>query len=319
METVRVALIGAGWVAGQHLQVIGSAPGIEACGITSRTRSRAEELAAAHGLRVFDTAEEMVSLAKPDALMVLVSAESMHEVASEAIGFGLPLFVEKPAGLTPAENADLAEQATSAGVRTMVGFNRRYYSVMRKGLEAILECGPLLGVSVEGHERFWKIADSPGVGDVTKREWMFANGVHTVDLLRFFGGDATNVSSVAHSFRERNGDQFAAVMELESGAIGEYRAHWWSPGGWSAVLYGDGVTVEFRPLESARLTDRGFQTRTIEPDECDLRHKAGFCGQIVAFGEMVREGVLEPPGQDLFGALRTMRLAAAIARRETSA
>ena len=316
MDTVRVGLIGAGWVAGQHLDVISAAPGIEACGITSRTRLRAEELAAANGnVPVFDTVAEMVQTARPDALMVLVSEESMHQVTAEAIGYGLPLFVEKPAGLTPAENADLAKRAKDAGIPTMVGFNRRFYSVMQRGLEIVLEHGPLLGVMVEGHERFWKIEPVDKWNEHVKDEWIYANSVHTIDLLRFFGGEVSDVKSLAHSFKRRTGDQFAAVMELESGAIGQYSAHWWSPGGWRAVLYGDGVTVEFKPLESARWTDRAFDVHDIEPADYDVAHKPGFYGQLEAFARFVRTGVLEAPAQDLEGALRTMRLAEAIVRR----
>jgi len=318
-DTVRVGLVGAGWIAEQHLSVIDDAPNIVACGLTSRTCSRAKELSSCHGgVPVYDSLTELVEVSKPDAIMVVVSAISMYKVAIEALDYGLPVFLEKPAGLTPAENADLLAKAEAAGIKTMVGYNRRYYSVMQRGLEIVLERGPLLGVFIEGHERFWKIESADKWSSNVKDEWIYANSVHTIDLLRFFGGEARAVQSIAHSFVEHNGDQFSAVMELECGAIGQYSAHWWSPGGWRAVLYGDGVTAEFSPLEIGQWTDKTFQIHDIEPATYDLTHKPGFYGQIEAFARFVRTGQIEAPAQDLAGALATMRLAEAIACRGDS-
>lgn len=316
MSGVRIGVIGAGWVADQHLKAASAIDWIEPVALTSRTRSKAEDLATAHGVpAVYDGLDELVEGARPDALMVCVSEESMEDVTAAAVRAGLPLFVEKPAGLTPDANERLADAAEAAGVPTMVGFNRRFYSVFRKGIEVIAANGPLLGVMVEGHERFWKIRGAGKWSETVMAEWIYANSVHTIDLLRFFGGEATDVRAIAHAHVERTGDQFAAVMELESGAIGQYSAHWYSPGGWRVVLYGDGVTVEFRPLEAGRWTDKAFDVHELEPDEVDVANKPGFVRQLEAFGRMVRDGALEAPAQDLRGSLATMRLAEAIAGR----
>ncbi len=318
MRSPRVGIVGAGAIAGHHLRAMRATGLVEPAGLTSRTRERAEGLAREFEVPlVTDSLDELVETARPDALMLFVSAENMAAVASDVMRFGLPLFIEKPAGLSPEENAALAERAERMGVRAMVGFNRRFYSVFHKGLAVIRDAGPLLGVFVEGHERFWRVRDAGAYPESVMDAWMFANGVHTVDLLRFFGGEALVVRSVVHSHRERHGDQFAAVMELESGAIGEYVAHWYSPGGWRVVLYGDGVTVEFRPLEEARWTGTDFQTHAIEPDQSDADCKPGFAGQLEAFATLVREGRLEWPAQDLEGSLRTMQLARAIAAGAT--
>ena len=69
----------------------------------------------------------------------------------------------------------------------MVGFNRRYYSVLHKGNNIIKKHGKLLGISIEGHERFWKIRDN--VNTKIRKSWIYSNSTHTIDLLRFFGGN----------------------------------------------------------------------------------------------------------------------------------
>ncbi len=314
MEVVRVGVIGAGWIVQKHLEAIRVVDGMEVVGICSRTRAKAEALAKAHDVKgVFDSVEELVQISKPDALMVLVSVDQMYPVTDAALAYHLPLFVEKPAGMLPEHNRQLAQKATEQKISTMVGFNRRYYSIFRKGIEVIKQHGALLGVSVEGHERMWRVREGGKFSKIELDNWIYANSVHTIDLLRFFGGEPANIHAITHRrFEEHRGDQFTAVMELGSGAIGQYSAFWYSPGGWRVVLYGNGVTVDFQPLEKGVWIDRNFDRHEIVPDDIDVRGKPGFIAQMEAFRELVRNGTFTPPMQDLWGSYRTMALAEAM-------
>lgn len=316
---VRLGVIGAGRIAVQHLDVLQAVPGAHVVGITSRTRSRADDLAARYRIDgVFDSPDEMVGKARPDALLVLVSAGAICDVTHAAIGHGLPLFIEKPAGLTPAETERLAQYAKFRGVATMVGYNRRYYSIFREGLEIIRRHGPLMAVMIEGHERIAAVRATGRHPDAVLAGWLYANGTHTVDLLRFFGGEVTQAHCLAHRYEEPLGDQFAAIMEFDSGAMGEYSSHWLSPGGWRATLCGRGVTVEFKPLEAGRWTDAAGKVHEIAPSEQDRRFKPGFYGQMEAFCNLARGGAPAWPLQDLEGAHRTMRLAERMAAGVTT-
>jgi predicted dehydrogenase len=195
----------------------------------------------------------------------------------------------------------------------MVGFNRRHYSVFRKGLEKIRERGRLLAVHIEGSERMAVARGTGRFSEEVLRAWLFANATHTIDLLRHFGGEPEAVHALCASLREPLGDQFAACLRFPGGVLGSYTANWHSPGGWGVILKGEGVSVEFRPLEAGRATYADGTAEAIEPDACEAGLKAGFAGQLAAFAQMVRTGVLAPPSQDLSGALETMRLAGRLA------
>ena len=67
----------------------------------------------------------------------------------------------------------------------MVGLNRRFYSVFHKGIKKINEKGKLLGLHIEGHERFWKINNI--LSSKIRNNWIYVNSIHTIDLLNFFG------------------------------------------------------------------------------------------------------------------------------------
>lgn len=307
---LRVGLIGAGAIARQHLTAMRRVPELLAVGLCSRTRAKAETLAAEFGVPlVADSPGALVRQARPDALMVLVSPQAMAPLALKCLDFGLPLFLEKPVGLSVAEAEEVARMAAEKGVPNMVGFNRRHYSIFQKGLSKVLARGRLLAVQVEGSERM-NVARATGrFTDEVLRAWIFANATHTIDLLRHFGGEPEEVCAFASSLHEPLGDQFAAALRFPGGRLGSFTGNWHSPGGWAVVLKGEGVTAEFRPLETCRVTYADGTTETLEPDADDAASKPGFTGQLRAFAGLVRTGVLAPPSQDLAGALLTMRLA----------
>ncbi len=307
---IRLGIIGAGTIAQEHLKVMKAIEGIDAMGITSRTKIKAQQLAQIYQLEVCtDDVKSLVKELQPDALLLFVSGNQMHQVASSVMPFRLPLFLEKPSGMIPEENLQLVNLAKKYAINTMVGYNRRYYSIFHKGIKIIKDHGPLLGIMVEGHERMWRIRESNNFSQQVMENWIFCNATHTIDLLRFFGGEPQNVKSIAHRFKETKADQFAVIMEFENGAIGHYQAHWYSPGGWRVVLYGDGVSVEFKPLETGRWTDKELNSFEISPDDIDLQYKPGFYKQMEAFVQLVREGTKQGPMLDLEGAYKTMLLA----------
>jgi predicted dehydrogenase len=307
-----LGIIGAGQIAQEHLKVIQAMNGVVVDGITSRTKLKAEELAKTYAIKqVYDNIDDLVEKYAPDGLMILVSANQIFDVTKKLIPTNIPLFIEKPPGLTTEQTTILAEIADKNRTKNMVGYNRRYYSIFHKGLKIVKEHGKLLGVAVEGHERFWTIAKK--INEKVRPYWIYANSTHTIDLLRFFGGEPSSVHALKHSHVEKNGDQFATVIEFQSGALGNYISHWYSPGGWSVRLFGEGVTVEYKPLERGVWIDTNFNYHEIVPDEVDLNYKPGFYRQMEAFGKIIRAGKIEWPGQDLSSGLKTMLLAKKIA------
>jgi predicted dehydrogenase len=282
---------------------------VRAVGITSRTLSKAESLANTFQIeQVYDTVDHLLKGCAPDGIMVLVSANQIYDVALNLIPTGIPLFLDEPPGLIPEQTKALTGLANNHGTKNMVGFNRRYYSIFHKGIELINQNGGLLGVAVEGHERFWKIVDRDIPNEI-RENWIYANSTHTIDLLRLFGGEVEQINALKKSVKEQNGDQFAASMKFASGAIGTYTSHWFSPGGWTVTLYSDTIAVQFKPLEKGIWIDTEFQQHDIMPDEVDIKYKQGFYRQMEAFVNMVRTGMLETPAMDLAEALKTMELA----------
>lgn len=309
MSEIKLGIIGAGNIAHEHLKVLKGIDDVRVVGITSRTNSKAENLAKIYSIeRVFDDSSQLFQQYSLDGLLILVSADQIFEVSKNIIPKNIPVFIEKPPGLIPEQTKILAEIARKHRTKSFVGFNRRYYSVFHKGLQIIKDHGELLGIAVEGHERFWKI-ESGEVPKNIRENWIYANSTHTIDLLRFFGGEIKIINTLTRKIKEKNNDQFVSSLEFYSGILGTYTSHWFSPGGWTVKLYGNGVTVKFEPLEKGHWIDKTFDSHEIVIDELDLSFKPGFYRQMKAFISMIKTGKLDWPGIDLFSAHKTMELA----------
>lgn len=308
MSKIKLGIIGAGKIAIEHLKVISSFKNLQVSAITSRTIDKAKKLSENFGIpKTYEVIDDMISNEKVDGLMVLVSADQIFNVTSSLIPLKIPLFIEKPPGLSINESKQLSNLSVKYNTRNMVGFNRRYYTHFHKGLKIIEDAGGLLGLSITGHERFWKITRENTQENI-RENWFYANSTHTIDLLRFFGGKIAHQQSFKNSISLINGDQFVASLKFNSGALGTYTSHWLSPGGWSVVLYGNGRTVVFNPLESGYWQDKEFKKYSLEPDSIDLKHKLGFYGQLKAFIELIKNGNLGWPGMDLKESYKTMLL-----------
>ena len=97
-------------------------------------------------------------------------------------------------------------------------------------------------------------------------------------------------------------------MEYKSKAIGSYISHWNSPGGWSVNLFGEGITVRFKPLESGVWIDQNFVEHKIEPSRKDQSFKPGFFDQMLGFKKLIEKKKLFWPSVSLEESFNTMKL-----------
>jgi predicted dehydrogenase len=121
MRTLRVGVLGAGWGAGLHLEGFRAVPGVELTALSSRTRARAERLAADYGVsRVLDDPAELVDCV--DVVSVATPPDSHLELVGLAARAGRAVLCDKPLTVTADEGRRLLEAVQAAGVRHATGF-----------------------------------------------------------------------------------------------------------------------------------------------------------------------------------------------------
>ena len=318
MSRLRVAVIGAGNIAQQHLPILTNHPESEVVALCDLNPATLAETAQRFGIdEQVDSPEALLRRDDLDAVYVLVNVLYTAGVARQFIAAGLPTFLEKPPGICSADTGRLAELAQKHGTVAMVGVNRRFYSVNQAVKERMAEIGPLATITVEAHEdqsRHFlpeKIADRPRLH---RRRMAHSNGIHALDLLRFFGGEIAEVHAYRASFEQDYPDSFSAVLEFKSGAQGRALIDWISPGTHRYELRTVGArATSGYGFNDAVVSVRNQPDQRFELDPIDREYKAGFWGESTAFLKGARSGQQPPyPAASVADAHRTMQMIDAI-------
>ena len=309
-QALRVAVIGGGKIAQRHLEVLRDLPEARLTTLVDAHPGTLEETANRFGIpERRQSHRDLLAGDRPDAVFVLVSVLQVAEVAGDFIREGIPTFLEKPPGLYTRQTRDLAALARSRNTPAMVGVNRRFYTSLSKGRELLLESGPVRSVTVEAHEdirRFWERPKFPA--EVVRR-WSAANGIHALDLLRYFGGEVAEVRPMHRTVEGPMPDCCSALLTFENGAVGRALMDWFAPGRHRVEARSEGATFTALVDGEATFCRRGENPVEVTRDEIDQRYKAGFFRQDRTFLRWVRDGGPLPfPACSLEDAVKTMEM-----------
>lgn len=125
---------------------------------------------------VYTDPDEMMTRECPD-ILVICTPHHMHapNVLSAAVHRPRAILVEKPIALTLAEADGMIAACQAVGTRLIVGHQRRYGAQYARAKE-LLDAGAVGSpVRVEGHGHHGSA--------------LYADGTHTIDLMRFYLGD----------------------------------------------------------------------------------------------------------------------------------
>ncbi|MES5824033.1 Gfo/Idh/MocA family oxidoreductase [Streptomyces sp. RG80] len=137
--TVRVGVIGAGWIGKEHIRrLTETVTGARVTAVTDLDAARAEEAAAPVGARVLADGAAVIASDEVDAVLVTSWGPTHAEHVLNAIAAGKPVFCEKPLATTAEDCLRIVEAEAALGRRLVqVGFMRRYDVGYRRMKEVI--------------------------------------------------------------------------------------------------------------------------------------------------------------------------------------
>lgn len=288
MKTWKVAIVGAGYMAGEHARAFASVSNVTVVGICGRGRARAEKLAAEYDVPAFETIEAMYGETAADVVVVAVNELSMLDVSMECFRYPWVCLLEKPIGIDLSETRKIVAARRAEGVSAFVALNRRSYAATRQALTELAEDGSPRLISVLDQQDLASVR-SAGQSEKVISNYMFANSIHLVDYFCTFGrGDIVSVSPSV-SWDPRRPGFVVATIHFSSGDVGVYQAVWSGPGPWSVTVTNECARFELRPLEKLGIQRRGQRhLAEIAPDAIDCDYKPGLrhqAMQIVRFLE----------------------------------
>jgi len=139
-----------------------------------------------------------------DLVVIATTNDFLAEISLAAVQAGKHVLVEKPAARNIAELDPVIAAARQARRQVRVGFNHRYHPALLKAhaLLASGVLGPLMFVRGRyghggrvGYDKEWRADPARSGGGE-----LIDQGVHLIDLARWFLGDFTEVGGFAHTY-----------------------------------------------------------------------------------------------------------------------
>ena len=196
-DRVRIAVIGCGFYAENHLQswVYLRDHGADLVAVCDIDPEKAAAAGARYGLPHFTDAAAMMDAARPDLVDIVTRHETHRALAELAIAKGIGVIVQKPFATTLGDCVAIVEVAHKAGIWLAVHENFRFQAPMQAVARVIASAE----IGLPTWARIWFRTGF----DVYKTQPYFHNeerlviadvGIHVLDLARAFMGEVARIS-----------------------------------------------------------------------------------------------------------------------------
>ncbi|MBK5566228.1 inositol 2-dehydrogenase [Ensifer sp. SSB1] len=216
--TIKLALIGAGRIAKVHAKAVAASPDAELVALADAVPSAAQALALATGAKASD-ADAIASDKSVDAVLICTPTDTHADLIAKFARAGKHVFCEKPVDLDLGRAEEVVSIARKAGVKLMLGFNRRYDPNFA-GVRAAIDAGRIGDV-----EMVTITSRDPGAPDISyasRSGGIFRDmTIHDLDMARFMLGEEPIVVSAHASVLVKPelkeiGDSDSATVILET-------------------------------------------------------------------------------------------------------
>jgi predicted dehydrogenase len=228
-EAERIAIVGAGGAAGQHVRALQALGRGRIVGVAGRSLERAAALAGPDGAAMYGDADvaRMLDAERCDAAFVAMPPHLAGTACDLLIERGIPFLVEKPLAADAETPVRLAAAIAQRGLVVAVGYDWRGLDFLDE-LRAALAVNPprlVIGrwLGDTPGPSWWRRA-AEGGGQIVEQ------ATHLFDLARALVGEASVVAAravVAHRASAPETDVAgvtAAVLAFDSGAVGSFVA-----------------------------------------------------------------------------------------------
>jgi predicted dehydrogenase len=230
---IRVAIVGAGKFGTKRAMAIAANSGSEIRVIADQVPETARSLAETLGCSSSTNWEETVTREDVDAVVVATSTQSLNMVSHKALAAGKHVLCEKPLGRNAEEVRPTVEMATRKNLCLKVGYNHRYHPAIAKA-HALLSEGTIGKIEFlrclyghggrKGYEHEWRADPRLSGGGQ-----LLDQGVHVLDLFRWFLGDFHEVKAYAPTLHwpiAPAEDNIFALLRTGDGRVALLHASW---------------------------------------------------------------------------------------------
>ncbi len=155
MKRLRMGVVGVGHLGKEHARILSTLPDVELVGVADPHAAQAESVALRCNTRAYPGHLPLVPLV--DAAVIAAPTFAHHAIASDFLSRGVPVLVEKPLTVDPAQADELVALAERRGLVLQVGhierFNPAFEAMQRLPLQPKYihseRCGGFTGRSTD--------------------------------------------------------------------------------------------------------------------------------------------------------------------------
>ncbi|MEQ1849959.1 MAG: Gfo/Idh/MocA family oxidoreductase [Chthoniobacteraceae bacterium] len=164
---LRIAIVGCGKIADQHVQAVHRIGGCGIVAVCDREMLMAGQLAERFEIeRHFSDLAEMLAVSKPDVVHITTPPQGHFALASQCLQGGCHVYLEKPFTVTAVEAESLTAQAASSGRKITAGHNYQFTNEML-AMRRLVQKGFLGGKPVHLESHFaYDLGDASYVGPI---------------------------------------------------------------------------------------------------------------------------------------------------------
>jgi len=245
---MKFGIIGCGWAGSLRAEAIANLTEVSLTGVSDLDHQRMHELATRYKVATEVEWQDLINRDDVDALIVATPPPLHAEICIKALDSGKHVLCEKPLARSPDECEQILKASERNGRLLATGFNYRFYPAIVKARE-ILDSG-LIG----DLDHIRSYAGHPGGSEFTQ-SWvhdvkvmgggaLLDNGIHIIDLTRYFLGEVDEVKGYASGnvwkFPGCEDNGFA-LMKSPQGKVAYLQASWseWRGYRYFIEIYGE--------------------------------------------------------------------------------
>jgi predicted dehydrogenase len=227
---MKVVIIGCGLIGRKRALALPKEDELAACCDTNK--EIADKFASDFACRPFTDYKDLLNKVQCDIAIVAVVNKFALNIVLDFLKSGKHVLAEKPLGRNVKEAGEMVNMSKQKGLVLKTGFNHRFHPALWKAKELYDkgEIGEIFNIRVRyghggrsGMEKEWRASkDLCGGGELLDQ------GVHVIDLIRWFGGEITEVyGQVETKFWPLEVEDNAfAIMKTKSGVSASFHVSW---------------------------------------------------------------------------------------------
>jgi predicted dehydrogenase len=229
---LRVGVIGCGLIGARRAAIAAGHPDSRLVVVADVDHPRAKAAAVPAGAAATADWEEVIAHPDVEAVVVATTHQSLAPISTAALQAGKHVLCEKPMSVNSRQAEELAMVGRHSGRVLSVGFNHRHHPAIRRAHQLAGEgtVGALLSIRCRyghggrpGYEREWRMNPAlSGGGELLDQ------GVHALDLFRWFLGDLSVVAGVTANWvwPAAVEDNVFALLRTPRGQVASLHASW---------------------------------------------------------------------------------------------